>query len=101
MALPVPEWLDAGRPRRDIEGTEEPGEIEFPSVEFSVIKKQLPVTSGYDGALLGNTWATIEFSYGDVRYNPELHRIRNQQHEVFAALAEVFGSPVSWGVDIG
>ncbi len=49
------------------EGTEEPGEIEFPYVEFSVIKKQLPVTSGYDGALLGYTWATVEFSYGDVR----------------------------------
>jgi hypothetical protein len=70
-------------------------------VEFSVIKKKLPVTSGYDGTLLGNTWATIEFSYEDVRYDPEIHRIRNQQHKVFEALAEVFGSSISWGVDIG
>jgi len=83
------------------EGTEEPGEIELPYVEFSVIKKKLPVTSGYDGTLLGNTWATIEFSYEDVRYDPEIHRIRNQQHKVFEALAEVFGSSISWGVDIG
>lgn len=83
------------------EGTEEPGEIEFPYVEFSVVTKRLPVTSGYDGKLLGDTWATVEFSYGDVRYNPEIHRIRNERHRIFAALAEDFGSPVSWGVDIG
>ena len=83
------------------EGTEEPGEIELPYIEFSVTNKRLPVTSGYDGTVLGNTWATIEFSYEDVRYDPAIHRIRDPKHKVFAALMRVFGSPVSWGVDIG
>jgi hypothetical protein len=83
------------------EGYDEPGEIEFPYVEFSVIKKRLPVTCGYDGSVLGNTWATIEFSYGDCRYDPEIHKIRTDRHLLFTELTKVFGSPMLVGVDIG
>lgn len=80
---------------------EKPGTFELPCVEFSVIKKSFPLISGYDGNILGNTWATVEFSYEDVRYNPEIHRVRNPSHPIFVSLKDVFASPVSWGVDIG
>lgn len=84
-----------------LDSEEEPGMFELPYVEFSVIKKTLPVTSAHDGSVLGNSWATVEFSYEDVRHDPEIHRIRNASHPVLAALKDVFGSAVSWGVDIG
>jgi hypothetical protein len=80
----------------------EPDRFELPYLEFSVIKKALPIISGYDGRTLCKTWATIEFSYEDARYNPEIHRIRNPKHDIFAALEElVFHAPVTWDVDIG
>jgi hypothetical protein len=79
---------------------EEPGTFELPYVDFSVIKKALPVTSAYDGRVLATTWSTIEFSYEDVRYDPEIHRIRDVKHPVFSCLAEIFSSAISWDVDI-
>jgi hypothetical protein len=84
-----------------LDSEEEPGTFELPYVEFSVIKKALPIESAHDGSELGNSWATVEFSYEDVRYDPEIHRLRNPSHPILAALKDVFGSPVSSGIDIG
>jgi len=74
---------------------------ELPWLEFSVIRKSLPIFCSYDKRTIGTTWATVEFDYEDVRYNPRIHRIRDAQHPIFAALADGFSSPISWDVDIG
>ena len=75
--------------------------IEVPTIEFSVTTKALPITNGYDGRTVCITWALVAFSFGDTRYDEEIHRIRNFKHPIFDALSEVFSSAVAWDVHIG
>jgi hypothetical protein len=84
----------------DVDADGQPTPIQLPCVEFSVATKALPIIN-YDGQTLCTTWAVVAFSYEDVRYNEEIHRIRDEQHPIFAALSEVFSSPVGWAVQIG
>lgn len=75
--------------------------IEVPNIEFSVLSKKLPIVDGYSGRTICTTWAVIAFSFGDSRYDEEIHRIRNDKHPVFSTLADWFGSPIGWDVQIG
>lgn len=85
----------------DVDADGQPSPIELPYIEFSVTTKALPIINGYDGATLCTTWAIVGFSYEDVRYDEEIHRIRDGNHPIFNSLSKVFASPIGSAVQIG
>jgi hypothetical protein len=42
------------------------------------------------------SWAFVEFAFGDVRFSDEVHVIRNPSHQIFEDLKAYFHSPVQW-----
>ncbi len=84
----------------DTDDDDQPVPIELPYVETLAMTARLPLVNGYDGRTMCHTWAAIGFSYDDMRYNEEKHRIRNVTHPVMSALADLFRSPIAWDVQI-
>jgi hypothetical protein len=72
-------------------------ELAVPLLDVTVFDGPLTVIDDTDEEI--STWAFVEFSYEDARYDPEkIHTIRNDAHRAFTELKRAFGSEVGWSV---
>lgn len=79
---------------------ESPEQFVFPILDVVVSSKSVRSTH-FDGELAFQSWAMVEFSFGDIRANlEEVHRIRNEEHPLFRELASILGTEVAWTVVI-
>jgi hypothetical protein len=69
----------------------------FPILTVSVCSKAVRAIQP-DGVLACKSWAMIEFSFEDARFNEELHRIRNEEHPLFHELAIALKTEMAWTV---
>jgi hypothetical protein len=76
---------------------EDPDELVGPSISVTAVNKSMPVRNSYTNDTLCKTWALIEINH-DLRYDKNIHRLLNERHKVFAALAKLFGSEIAWTV---
>ena len=67
----------------------------------------ITITASSDSTLRGQLaethdewrgWLAIEFSH-EARFNEEIHRIKDPQHAIFAALNREFNSPIKWAIE--
>jgi len=71
-----------------------------PYLDVTVLSAEIPAIN-HDGSIACTAWAFVEFSYEDVRLSSEIHRIRDESHQILKDLESVFGTRVGWTVVSG
>lgn len=82
-----------GKPPADVNADD----VSLPTLEITVMRQAMPLVDACEGVLC-RTWATVEFHFEDTRFHPDIHRVRDEGHPIFAALQRVFGAAVNWKV---
>jgi hypothetical protein len=74
--------------------------IALPYLDVTALASSVALVN-HDGTEACRSWAFVEFSWEDARLHPELHRVLDESHAVFAALAGALGGPIRWCVVSG
>jgi len=74
--------------------------LAVPYLDVTVLSAEIPAVN-HDGSIACTAWAFVEFSYVDVRLSSEIHRIRDESHQILKDLESVFGTRVGWTVVSG
>ncbi len=72
--------------------------LDLPDITIAASTRRLPLIDGVSGTDMGVAWATIEFSYQDIRLDPDFHRLHDEAHPIFRALDAVLGGDWGWTV---
>jgi hypothetical protein len=75
-------------------------EIFLPEIDIFVFSQPVRILD-YDRRLVCTPWTLIEFGFGDCRYSPDIHRIRDMEHAFFRGLERIFGCKPQWTVVTG